>query len=208
MVHCVDPQHAAQAPSPACPRCGSHRTEVAGRSGDGRAVTVRCNNCDERAAVLIDRRAIDTDNMTEEVEAIRAVGRALAQLPDAAARVRVMRWAAERFQIETTVAAVAVASASPVTTATVKPPDPTLSMDGVTELFPAPADPNRVKALAATSLTLTAEPVAALAPHVEEIPPVQETPQAGSMLHSFVSDFQRLANDCQSVFAAPVTARR
>src|SRR3989442_15704881 len=129
MVQYPDPQRAAaQTAPPTCPKCGSHRTEVAVCSDDGRAVTVRCNDCDDRSARLIDRRASDADNMTDEVEAIRTIGRALAQLPDAAARVRVLRWAAERFQIETTVA-VAVPTASPVMAANASAVDPTLSID-------------------------------------------------------------------------------
>src|SRR5262245_48337928 len=99
MVHYLVPQPAERI-APTCPKCGGHRTEAAGRSESGRGIDVRCNDCDERFSMLVDRRASDADNMTGEIEAIRTVGRALAQLPDARSRLRVLRWAAERFQID------------------------------------------------------------------------------------------------------------
>jgi hypothetical protein len=199
MVHYADSERAADIAPPACPKCRSLRTEIAGRSSDGRAVTVRCKNCDDRSAVLVDRRAGDTDNMTDEVEAIRAVGRALAQLSDDASRVRVLRWAAERFQIDATVS-VARSTASSVNTANLDATDPTLSMDGLHELFPAvSADDDRT--LNAHSPMMASEPADELLAHVEEMPPVEGAPQPDSMLHSFVNDFQRLANDCQTLFA-------
>ena len=139
MVH-YDPniRRAAQPPSPTCPKCGSHRTEVVDRTDDGRSITVRCNVCGARATVLIDRRATDADNVTDEIEAIRTVGRALAQLPDAASRVRVMRWASERFQIDLTVVAASAAAQARATVAD-RPADiedPTLSTEGLDDLFP------------------------------------------------------------------------
>ena len=36
---------------PTCPKCGSHRTQVVGRSIDGQ--TVRCGDCAERSVVEI-----------------------------------------------------------------------------------------------------------------------------------------------------------
>jgi len=151
--------------------------------------------------MLIDRRASDSDNMTDEIEAIRAVGRALAQLPDAAARARVLRWAAERFQIDTAVTP-AAAPTAPVKAAAVDRPDLTLSMDGVHDLFPAPRNQDQARAIESDLLTLEAEPIAELAPQVKETTPVEIAPESGSMLHDFVNDFQRLANDCQTLFAS------
>ena len=143
--------------------------------------------------------------MNDEVEAIRTVGHALAQLPDAATRARVLRWALERFHVDTTVA---VAVAVPqVVAENVKAPDPTLSIEGLHELFPVKRKTG--KALPMNDDSLTLESAAAggggLVAHVAPpIPPVEESPRADSMLQSFVTDFQRLANDCQTVFAAPV----
>jgi len=145
--------------------------------------------------------------MTDEVEAIRTVGRALAQLPDAAARVRVLRWAFERFQIDTSV--MVPAAVSQVVAENVKSLDPTLSMEGLHELFPVKRKTGEALPPDDDSLTLESDAAAGeLVAHVAQpIPHVEESPQAGSMLHSFVSDFQRLADDCQTVFA-PVPARQ
>ena len=175
MVHYdPNPRHAAQTPPPTCPKCGSHRTEIVDRTHDGRSVIVRCNSCGARSAVLIDRPAADADHVTDEIEAIRTVGRALAQLPDAASRVRVMRWASERFQIDLAVVAAssAGAAAAPGAAAAYQQDvvDPTLSMEGLDDLFAF--DPDRddqpvghadpimddVRPMAPV-VTITAEPV-------------------------------------------------
>jgi hypothetical protein len=146
--------------------------------------------------------------MTDEVEAIRTIGRALAQLPDAAARVRVLRWALERFQVDTTVA---VAAAVPrIVAANVNALDPTLSLEGIHELFAVNRKTGEALPMDDDSLTMESDAAAGgelVAPVAQPIPHVEESPQAGSMLHSFVSDFQRLADDCQTVFA-PVPARQ
>ena len=59
-------------PPPTCPKCGSHRTEVVGRSDDGRTLTVRCNACGERSTREVDSNASGND-MTKQLEAIRAI---------------------------------------------------------------------------------------------------------------------------------------
>jgi len=59
MVHYNQPLTAAQTPPPTCPKCGSHRTEVVGRSDNGTTLVVRCNACGERSRV----------NVTPEFEA-------------------------------------------------------------------------------------------------------------------------------------------
>jgi uncharacterized Zn finger protein len=45
---------AAQLPPPVCPKCGSHRTQVVGRSDDARTIVLRCSACGERSTVVID----------------------------------------------------------------------------------------------------------------------------------------------------------
>jgi uncharacterized Zn finger protein len=40
-------------PPPICPKCGSHRTEVVGRSDDAARIVIRCNNCGERSTVPV-----------------------------------------------------------------------------------------------------------------------------------------------------------
>ncbi len=51
MVHYGHDRHAAQLPPPICPKCGSHRTQVVGRSNDAKSVVLRCNACGERSTV-------------------------------------------------------------------------------------------------------------------------------------------------------------
>src|SRR5215471_18362671 len=90
----------------------------------------------EQPSTFIDRRASDADYMlTDELEAIRAIEQALTRLPDRAARKRVLRWATERFDVDTTAAV--VAPAAQLNTSTVAAIDQTLSTDGLHELFPA-----------------------------------------------------------------------
>ena len=49
MVHYNPPMFAAQIPPPICPKCGSHRTVIVGRSDDGETIVLRCNACGERS---------------------------------------------------------------------------------------------------------------------------------------------------------------
>jgi hypothetical protein len=53
MVHYGHGWQVAQLPPPICPKCGSHRTQVVGRSNDARSVIVRCNACGERSTVAL-----------------------------------------------------------------------------------------------------------------------------------------------------------
>ncbi len=53
MVHYGPEKHAAQLPPPICPKCGSHRTQVVGRSNDAKSMVLRCNACGERSTVAI-----------------------------------------------------------------------------------------------------------------------------------------------------------
>ncbi|HKT80033.1 MAG TPA: hypothetical protein VJP86_07415 [Vicinamibacterales bacterium] len=54
MVHYGPKQYAAQMPPPICPKCGSHRTQIVGRSPEGQTMIVRCNTCGERSSVSSD----------------------------------------------------------------------------------------------------------------------------------------------------------
>jgi uncharacterized Zn finger protein len=51
MVHYDSSRAAAQTPPPSCPKCGSHRTEIVGRTDNGPTVVLRCNACGERSRV-------------------------------------------------------------------------------------------------------------------------------------------------------------
>jgi Transcription factor S-II (TFIIS) len=55
MVHYDPPMYvAAQIPPPVCPRCGSHRTVIVGRSDNGETIVLRCNACGARSEVAAD----------------------------------------------------------------------------------------------------------------------------------------------------------
>jgi hypothetical protein len=53
MVHYGTSLNLAQTPPPICPKCGSHRTEIVGRSPDGETIDLRCNACGERTRLPI-----------------------------------------------------------------------------------------------------------------------------------------------------------
>ena len=53
-------KHAAQVPL-ICPKCGSHRPQVVGRSNDGKTRTLRCGDCGERSVVVMTEEAAPVD---------------------------------------------------------------------------------------------------------------------------------------------------
>jgi transcription elongation factor Elf1 len=53
MVHYDPPMSVAQIPPPVCPKCGSHRTVIVGRSGTG-TIVLRCNACGARSEITVD----------------------------------------------------------------------------------------------------------------------------------------------------------
>jgi hypothetical protein len=188
-------------------------------------------NDGEDSTVLIDRRASTADHMTDELDAIRTIGQVLARLPDTNARVRVLRWAAERFEIDT---AVTFEPAANLATGTADAAiDPTLSMDGLHDLFPATAArdsrapfaiddtlvmddplpaPNTAVTIASAAFAREDSQMALGLESLELDSPAGDEPlatglqaqRAESLIHSFVTDLQRLAQDCQNVFA-PIT---
>ena len=51
MVH-YDPPASASPSAPAlCPKCGSHRTEIVGKSRDEAVLIIRCNACGARSEI-------------------------------------------------------------------------------------------------------------------------------------------------------------
>jgi len=73
-------------------------------------------------------RPKQVDDAAAEAAAIAAIGKALSALPDPEARLRVLRWATERFSAPAPIAAAPAA-------APVIPGDPMLSLDGVHAFF-------------------------------------------------------------------------
>jgi len=53
MVHYDPSLKLAQTPPPTCPTCGSHRTEIVGRSDNGKAIVLRCNACGSHNRVVV-----------------------------------------------------------------------------------------------------------------------------------------------------------
>jgi transcription elongation factor Elf1 len=53
MVYYGQTLHPAQLPPPFCPKCGSHRTQIVGRSSNAKTVVVRCSACGERSSVVV-----------------------------------------------------------------------------------------------------------------------------------------------------------
>jgi hypothetical protein len=122
--------------------------------------------------------------MAREIEAIRAIGEVLTNL-DPASRMRVLRWASEHFELTPNAAA---RSAKPVQDVS----DPMLSIDELTEFFPAATSPDEDDSIGDI-----------LAPVGNILAPVAE-PQSpaplGSLVHNFVADFQLLAAEWQIAF--------
>jgi len=65
MVHYDATQAAAQTHPPICPKCGSHRTEIVGRTDNGATLVLRCNACGERSRVNqpVDEQSSKTDRI-------------------------------------------------------------------------------------------------------------------------------------------------
>jgi hypothetical protein len=57
MVHYIAPLALAQTPPPICPKCGSHRTEIVGRSKDGETLVLRCHACGARSELSLPRES-------------------------------------------------------------------------------------------------------------------------------------------------------
>lgn len=175
MVHYDQPLRTAQTPPPLCPKCGSHRTEVVGRSDAG-SLVIRCNACGARSEVPVPHEPQSQDVATE-LQAMLTVGRALMELHNAESRRRVLRWASDRFQADQTTACVEATSLHRPD----KPADPNLAVDGIQELFAESAvAPN------ASAANTAAAPSARRADGGVE-----------SMIRSLAADFRRLALEWQ-----------
>jgi hypothetical protein len=202
MVHCVR-DSAVSAPNLPrfCPKCGSHRTEVIGRSNCGKTVALRCNACGEVSEVTQDDdRTAGHGSVSAELEAILALGEVLTRLQDAE-RQRVLRWAIERFGV--------IGVAQSITT--ISAPDLALHPEDLDDLFASPAwTPQPTEPLDADDelSDLFDEQVDATESVGDVVGDVQadrkqNTPQAESaeppldvLVADFVSEFRRLAVEC------------
>jgi hypothetical protein len=127
MAHC----DAAPVPAPqTVPRVGWQLTD-----GQTTAIRGRASSAGSDHAPGEYRRSEGGD-VTAELEAILAVGRALARLPDSDGRRRVLNWALERFAVEADANVdVAVASAAP---------DAAMIAEGLADLFEGSVSPLRM----------------------------------------------------------------
>jgi transcription elongation factor Elf1 len=174
MVHYHPPLQTAQTPPPLCPKCGSHRTEVVGRSDAG-SLVIRCNACGARSEVPVPREPQSQD-VANEVQVMLTIARALMELRDPESRTRVLRWATDRIHVDQTVAH---SVTSPHRAPT--PADPDLAIDEIQDLF-ADSKANSKANIA------NAEPA-----------PAKRHADGGveSMIRSLAADFRRLAIEWQ-----------
>ena len=136
---------------------------------------MRCNTRGERSEVGMKDSA--ADEVAAEVDAMGQVARALAALPDAQSRARVLRWAMDRYQVEATpIAAPAVHPPTPRTGL-----DPTLEVQSLDDLFPAA----RRAETDEENLSIAAPARPAQGSGIE------------SMIRGFAADFRRFAVEWQ-----------
>ena len=117
-----------------------------------------------------------TNSLSKEIEAMAAIGRALGDLTDPAARQRVLRWACERFALD---APAQAAAAVPAVATVTSPADADLTVDNLTDMFAVDASAN-------DDDSLSLEPRA-----------VVETEKTSleTAIRSFAADFQRFADE-------------
>lgn len=162
-------------------KSGGHRRDVVGRSNGGNIVMMRCTTRSERSeAGRKDGSA--ADDVAVEVEAMGQMARALAMLPDAASRARVLRWAIDRYQVDLTPTVVTPIAARPGQAPKASTcADPMLEVESLDDLF------------ALTPPTTINEDDLSLA---EPATPAQGS-GVESMIRSFAADFRRFALEWQ-----------
>ena len=188
-------------PTPLNLRSGNRRNEFGTRSQGGNIVVMRSHSRSERSEVGLKNGAAAVD-VAAEVDAMGQVARALAALPDAQSRARVLRWAMDRYHLDVTptaapaVPATIPAPAVPVTMAAAVPEiaapdapatmeitgaDSGLEVDSLHDLFPARPGPD----IDEEALSIG-----------EPARPAQES-GIESMVRSFAADFRRFALEWQ-----------
>jgi hypothetical protein len=150
------------------------------------------------------------DALSVELIAICAVGKALASVEDPEARLRVLRWANERFQPVLDAPPHAQLPAPrpspPAVPALRLAPEPDLTVDGLDDLFAQPTAPGPAKITEDSGVVLSVaedlsdlyEPSTGPArPPLLHLVPREELPFDQAMAE-FVESFQRLTLECQS----------
>jgi hypothetical protein len=189
----VDTKRPIHTPPFICPKCGSHRTEVVGMS-EHETWVIRCNVCGERSTVTSIAPPTTNDEQVDgELVAMQTVGSALSRLKDPGARMRVLRWACDRFEVADVLAqlqATPTAGRQVAAAPAEAEGDADLTMEGV-ELFYTTeeiAKPEETEAATVGAAPVAVVPAAIAAPG-----------DAGldSMVRGFVSDFQEIALEWQ-----------
>ena len=131
------------------------------------------------------------DALSAELEAMHAIGAALARVRDPQARLRVLRWAADRFDAQP-----AAAPAPPPCAAVAAPlSDPTLAVETLHELFETPASDDVLLEI----FDVPAMHAIAAAPEPAGAPrkPREEPARLDALVRGFAAEFQRLAIEWQ-----------
>ena len=131
------------------------------------------------------------DGLSAELEAMHAIGAALARVRDPQARLRVLRWAADRFDAQP------AAAPAPQPSAAVAAPlsDPTLAVETLHELFETPASDDVLLEI----FDVPAMHAIAAAPEPASAPrkPREEPARLDALVRGFAAEFQRLAIEWQ-----------
>jgi hypothetical protein len=171
---------------------------------------IRCNVCGERSTVTNgSTEAAPDEEVDPELAVMQTIGGLLSRLRDRDARMRVLRWACDRFQVTESLTGQA---AEAVRRATVNERDsdltmrdPDLTMEGV-ELFYEPVEESTAHQLEGDSTERlfdeqpTAPVEAAATPSDTSVAAGAAGPgDAGleSMVRGFVNDFQQVAQEWQ-----------
>jgi hypothetical protein len=137
------------------------------------------------------------EEISAELDAMHTVGHALARLHDPAARARVLRWAAERF--ETALDATS-GDGGGMTAAVVTrdPIDQSVNMEGLHELFDGPSGSPRLEILHLDTVEPPAPGRRKAARPPNSPREAAETEPLDSLMRGLASDFQRFAVEWQS----------
>jgi hypothetical protein len=167
---------------------GGHRTETAGCSNNAKSIAILFNAY-EAASEMMPGAGSEIDDVTAELEAMVAVGQALARLHDVSGRRRVLNWAVQRFE---------AADANVVVAADVaRHSDPTLEVGDLSDLFDSrhtpllPAEAAHQRAADGFDQPAAGLPAATLD---EEMPAADpSTPRLKLLVLHFANSFRRFA---------------
>jgi len=141
-----------------------------------------------------------TDAVSAELAAMHAIAAALARVRDPQARLRVLRWATDRFQPSTT-AGVPPQAADTAMIVAIAEEDPTLAVENLYDLFESSASNDMCDMFETPASASAALAVATPAPEPACEPRKQareEPARLETLVRGFASEFQRLAMEWQS----------